>query len=48
MNNHLWNGPIEAIAAAIAGQPNVIGLVLLSDVAYVPVITNEDLALPEG
>ncbi|HWL80114.1 MAG TPA: hypothetical protein VNR89_04115 [Roseomonas sp.] len=46
--DNLWNGPLETVAAAIEGQPNVLGPRDLDGVAYVNVRTDAALPIPAG
>jgi hypothetical protein len=46
--DHAWYGPPAAMAAALAGQANVIGPLVLDGVAYATVRAPEPLPLPPG
>ncbi|SHJ69705.1 hypothetical protein SAMN02745194_03151 [Roseomonas rosea] len=46
--DHAWYGPPAAMAAALVGQVNVIGPLVLDGVAYATVRAPEPLPLPPG
>jgi hypothetical protein len=48
MIDHRWHGSPEAVAAALPGQPNIIGPRTLDGIAYICVRADEPLAIPAG